>query len=109
MITTLFFDIGGVCLSNGWDHEQRQEIAERFAFDYAAFDARHRQVVDSLERGHLTLEEYLTWTIFYENRTFTLEQIVSAIQALSTPIPETLELVREIAASHHYNLMVINN
>ena len=42
-ITTLFFDIGGVCLSNGWDHEQRQQISSRFNFDYAAFDARHRR------------------------------------------------------------------
>ena len=58
-ITTLFFDIGGVCLSNGWDHEQRQALAQQFGFDYPAFDSRHRQVTDSLERGQLTLEEAL--------------------------------------------------
>jgi hypothetical protein len=70
-ITTIFFDIGGVCLSNGWDHEQRQMVAQTLGFDYEAFDSRHRQVVDSMERGQLTLEEYLNWTLFYEPRPFT--------------------------------------
>jgi haloacid dehalogenase superfamily, subfamily IA, variant 3 with third motif having DD or ED len=109
VITTLFFDIGGVCLSNGWDHEQRQTIAERFSFDYDAFDARHRQVVDSLERGQLSLEEYLSWTIFYEARSFGLADLVHAIQDLSSPIQETLDLVRSIADSGRYRLMTINN
>src|SRR5258708_4688896 len=98
-ISTLFFDIGGVCLSNGWDHEQRQSIAEKFSFDYAAFDARHRQVVDSLERGQLSLEEYLSWTIFYEPRPFTMTDLVPAIHDLSTPIPDTLELIRAVAST----------
>lgn len=109
VITTLFFDIGGVCLSNGWDHEQRQHIAEQFKFDYDAFDARHRQVVDSLERGQLTLDEYLSWTIFYEARPFGMADLVHAIQDLSTPIPQTLEIVRAAAATGDYTLMTLNN
>lgn len=108
-ITTLFFDLGGVCLSNGWDHEQRQAIAERFGFDYPAFDSRHRQVVDALERGELSLDEYLQWTLFYEPRPFTCDEIVRAIFGLSTPMPETLELVRRLKASGRYLLATINN
>jgi putative hydrolase of the HAD superfamily len=108
-ITTLFFDIGGVCLSNGWDHEQRESIARRFGFDYAAFDARHRQVVDTMERGQLSLDDYLAWTLFYEPRRFTKQQIVDAINGLSTPIPETLELIRKVKQTGRYGLMTINN
>ena len=109
MITTLFFDIGGVCLSNGWDHEQREDVARQFGFEYAAFDPRHRQVVDALERGQLSLEDYLSWTLFYEPRAFTLPQIVAAIEEQSTPFPETLALIRRIKDTGQYGLMTLNN
>lgn len=108
-ITTLFFDLGGVCLSNGWDHEQRQVVAKQFGFDYTAFDSRHRQVVDTLERGDLSLQEYLQWTLFYEPRAFSVDEIVSAIEQLSTPIPDSLTLVGALRDSRKYTLMTINN
>ena len=108
-ITTLFFDIGGVCLSNGWDHEQRQQLAKKFDFDYETFDTRHRQVVDSLERGQFTLDEYLSWTLFYEPRPFSRESFVQAMFDLSTPFPETLELLRRLRASDRYLLATVNN
>lgn len=108
-ITTLFFDIGGVCLSNGWDHEQRQRIAKEFNFDYPTFDARHRQVSDTLERGQLSLHDYLQWTLFYEARDFTPADITEAIKNLSTPIEETLELLRSLKATNRYRFMTINN
>jgi putative hydrolase of the HAD superfamily len=108
-ITTIFFDIGGVCLSNGWDHEQRQMVAQTLGFDYEAFDSRHRQVVDSMERGQLTLENYLNWTLFYEPRPFTIEDVIREIQQLSTPFSETLELVKALRKSGRYLLATINN
>jgi putative hydrolase of the HAD superfamily len=108
-ITTIFFDIGGVCLSNGWDHEQRQALAQQLGFDYPSFDSRHRQVIDSLERGQLTLEEYLGWTLFYEPRPFTIQQATNAIEQLSTPFDETLALVAGLRDSGKYLLATINN
>jgi putative hydrolase of the HAD superfamily len=108
-ITTIFFDIGGVCLSNGWDHEQRQVLAQQLGFDYPSFDSRHRQVVDSLERGQLTLEEYLRWTLFYEPRTFSMQQAIDAIERLSTPFDETLAIVRALRDSGNYLLATLNN
>jgi putative hydrolase of the HAD superfamily len=108
-ITTIFFDLGGVCLSNGWDHEQRQELARQFGFDYEAFDSRHRQVVDTLERGQLTLDEYLRWTLFYEPRPFQPAEIVHAIEQLSTPFTETLAIVKALRDSRRYLLATLNN
>ncbi|MDQ2997929.1 MAG: HAD family hydrolase, partial [Chloroflexota bacterium] len=108
-ITTIFFDIGGVCLSNGWDHEQRQALAQQLGFDYPSFDSRHRQVIDSLERRLLTLDEYLHWTLFYELRPFSAEQVIDAIQQLSTPFDETLAIVRALRASGKYLLATVNN
>jgi putative hydrolase of the HAD superfamily len=108
-ITTVFFDLGGVCLSNGWDHEQRQELARQFGFDYEPFDSRHRQVVDTLERGQLTLDDYLQWTLFYEPRPFTTAEIVHAIEQLSTPFTETLAIVKALRDSGRYLLATLNN
>lgn len=108
-ITTLFFDIGGVCLTNGWDHEQRQQIAKEFDFDYPSFDSRHRQVVDALERGELTLDEYLHWTVFYESRAFTPDDLTTAIKKLSRPFADTLQLVGAVQRTQRYLLATINN
>jgi putative hydrolase of the HAD superfamily len=108
-ITTLFFDIGGVVLTNGWDHEQRQAVAREFGFDYETFDARHRQVADTLERGQMTLHDYLRWTLFYEPRPFTLAEIEAAMKGLSAPLDDTLGLARALRAGGRYALMTINN
>ncbi|MFP4438321.1 MAG: HAD family hydrolase [Chloroflexaceae bacterium] len=108
-VTTLFFDLGGVCLSNGWDREQRRVITDNFGLNYDTFDRRHRQVVDTLERGQLTLHEYLQWTMFYEARPFTIDEVTSEILALSTPFPETLELVTALRKTNTYLLATINN
>jgi putative hydrolase of the HAD superfamily len=108
-ITTLFFDLGGVCISNAWDHEQRKIVAQKLSFDYETFDSRHRQVVDALERGQLTLDDYLKWTLFYEPRPFTSEEVVHEIQQLSTAFPETLHLVQAIRQTGKYLLATINN
>jgi putative hydrolase of the HAD superfamily len=108
-VTTLFFDLGGVCLSNGWDREQRRVITDNFGLNYDTFDRRHRQVVDTLERGQLTLHEYLQWTMFYEARPFTINEVTSEILALSMPFPETLELVGALRKTNTYLLATINN
>jgi putative hydrolase of the HAD superfamily len=33
-ITALFLDLGGVLLSNGWDHKIRARAADKFGLDY---------------------------------------------------------------------------
>lgn len=108
-ITAIFFDLGGVCLSNGWDREQRRVITDRYSLDYETFDRRHRQVVDALERGQISLHEYLQWTLFYEARPFTIEQITQDILDMSTAFPESLELVRRLRTTERYLLATINN
>jgi len=108
-ITTLFFDLGGLCISKGWDHEQSQMVAQKFGFDYESFDSRHRQVVDALERGQLTLDDYLKWTLFYEPRPFTPDEVIHEIQQLSTAFSETLHLVQAVQQTGRYLLATINN
>lgn len=40
-ITTLFLDIGGVLLNNGWDHPVRRRAAKHFKLNWARMEQRH--------------------------------------------------------------------
>ncbi len=71
MITHLFFDIGGVLGTNGWDHEQRYVALDRFGIERGDFEDRHKAIVASLETGRITLDEYLATTVFSQPRDFT--------------------------------------
>ena len=69
-ITTLFWDVGGVLLTNGWDRAARRRAAEQFHLDWEEFEDRHDLVVTDFEKGRLTLDEYLQRTVFYRSRSF---------------------------------------
>ena len=58
-ITTLFLDIGGVLLSNGWGHDFRRQAAETFHLDMLEMEERHNLVFVTYEEGKITLDEYL--------------------------------------------------
>jgi putative hydrolase of the HAD superfamily len=108
-ISAIFWDVGGVLLSNAWDREQRQRTLEHFALDEVEFDDRHDMLVSSLERGKITLQEYLDRTIFYRTRSFTREAFTEYMFSLSQPDPETLRLAGELARSGKYLMSTINN
>jgi putative hydrolase of the HAD superfamily len=108
-ITTLFFDVGGVILTNGWDGASRQAAASKFQFDFAEFEARHELANPAWERGEITMEEYLARTIFYRERTFWPKEFEVFMYAQSTPLAESLEFVRTLARSGRYLMAVISN
>jgi putative hydrolase of the HAD superfamily len=108
-ITALFWDVGGVLLSNAWDREQRQRTLEEFSLDEVEFESRHEMLVSSFERGKITLQNYLERTVFYRPRSFTAEAFTQHMFSLSTPNPETLELGKELNRSGKYLMSTINN
>ena len=108
-ITALFWDVGGVLLSNAWDHTQRKQALDHFGLDESEFDDRHDMVVSSFERGKIGLNEYLERTIFYRPRSFTVDAFKNYILPLSTPNPPALELATSLANSGHYLMATINN
>ena len=108
-ITAIFWDIGGVLLSNAWDREQRQRTLKQFDLDDVEFESRHEMLVSSFERGKITLQEYLERTIFYRPRSFTLDAFKKYMLSLSQPIPETLQLANELSRSGKYLMSTINN
>ncbi len=64
-INTLFLDIGGVLLTNGWDHHSREKAADHFNLDYAILDERHKLTFGIYETGKIDLQEYLDRVIFH--------------------------------------------
>ena len=94
-ITTLFVDIGGVLLTDGWDHHARRRAAKHFKLDWAEMEDRHDLNFETHEEDKLTLEEYLDRVVFYEKRPFTRAQFRRFMFAQSKPYAEMIELVRQ--------------
>lgn len=108
-ITTLFFDIGGVLGSNGWDRQQRAAAVRHFGLDAAELEDLHGETIAMLEQGRMGLDEYLRCTVFHRPRSFTPEDFKAYMQAQSVPHQETIDLVRALAGTGRYRLMTINN
>jgi putative hydrolase of the HAD superfamily len=109
MIRALFWDVGGVLLTNAWDHTQRAQALKRFQLDEQEFRDRHEMVVSSFERGKITLNEYLDRTVFYRPRSFTREDFVEYVHSLSQPFPEVLQFAQALTNSGKYLMGTINN
>jgi putative hydrolase of the HAD superfamily len=106
-IRTLFWDVGGVLLSNAWDHEERDRAVEKFSLQKADFEARHKEAVATFEEGKITLDQYLDRTVFYQPRKFSKEEFKNYMFSLSKPKPEVLEFARSLAGK--YLMAAINN
>jgi putative hydrolase of the HAD superfamily len=108
-IRAIFWDVGGVLLTNAWDHTQRSAALEHFHLDEEEFHDRHEMVVSSFERGKITIEEYLDRTVFYRPRSFAREEFRDFMYALSQPLPGVLEFARALSDSGKYFMGTINN
>ena len=108
-ITTLFLDIGGVLLTDGWDRHARKRAATSFKLDLTEMEARHHLTFDTYEEGKLTLEEYLDRVIFCQKRPFTRDRFREFMFAQSKPYPEMIELVCQLKAQHGLKLVVVSN
>lgn len=108
-VRALFWDVGGVLLTNAWDHTQRSAALEHFHLDEEEFHDRHEMEVSSFERGKITLEEYLDRTVFYRTRQFTRDDFKLFMFSLSQPVPEVLDFARKLAGSGKFFMGTINN
>lgn len=109
MLQTLFTDLGGVLLTNGWDRAGRRAAAAHFDLDSEDLDERHHLTFDTYEIGRLSLDEYLNRTVFCQPRNFSREDFRSFMFSQSKPIPEMIELVKELKAKHGFRIVAISN
>jgi putative hydrolase of the HAD superfamily len=108
-ITTLFLDIGGVLLTNGWDHNIRKRVADKFNLDYDEMNERHHLTFDIYEEGKLSLDEYLNRVVFYQERSFSQEEFKAFMYAQSQSFPEMIELMRGLKAKHGLEVAALSN
>ena len=108
-ITALFLDIGGVLLTNGWDHNMRARAADKFGLDYAEMNERHHLTFDTYEEGKLGLDEYLNRVVFYEKRSFSPEEFKRFMYAQSQPFPEMIELMSALKKRHSLRIAAVSN
>jgi putative hydrolase of the HAD superfamily len=106
----VLFDVGGVLLTNGWDHNERAVLFQQFGLDKAAFESRHPEPYDALERDTLSMHDYLQATVFYEPRPFSQDDFIAAMKLQSKPIPDNaLGILGEVSASGNYLVGLLNN
>ena len=108
-ITTLFWDIGGVILTNGWDRDARREAAKAFELDWEEFQDRHDLSFPAFDAGQITLNQYLDRTLFYRSRTFTREEFTAFMFAQSQEYPDTRAILSGLASTGKYFIASINN
>ena len=108
-ITTLFFDVGGVFLTNGWGHESRAKAATHFSYDYDSVERRHQPLFEEFDCGSLSLDEYLDQVIFFEERAFSKEDFIQFMKQQSQPYESSLEVLQRLAGTGRYLLFTINN
>jgi putative hydrolase of the HAD superfamily len=108
-ITTLFLDIGGVLLTNGWDRKARMQAAERFQIDFMELDERHHLTFDTYEEGKLTLEEYLERVVFFTRRPFSKKDFRAFMFSRSQPYDEAIDFIRVVKAHNHLKTVAVSN
>jgi len=108
-ITTIFFDIGGVLLTDGWGHDSRRAAADHFGLDWEEYRDRHEKVAHAIETNRMTLDQYLNRAVFYRPRSFTREEFRKFMFAQSQPKPESLEIAKRLAATKTFFMATINN
>jgi putative hydrolase of the HAD superfamily len=102
-------DIGGVLLTDGWDHNARKLAANHFSFDDAEMEGRHRLCFETYEEGKVTMDEHLERVVFFKDRTFTQAQFQSFMFAQSKPFPEMIELIADLKTRHGLKVLVVSN
>jgi putative hydrolase of the HAD superfamily len=107
--TTLFLDIGGVLLTNGWDRNVRMRAAEKFRVDFNELDERHHLTFDTYEEGKISLDEYLKRVVFYQDRSFSQEEFKKFMYAQSAPFLDMIELMRSLKNHYHLQVAAVSN
>ncbi len=108
-IEHVFFDIGGVLGTNGWDTGERRKAVEHFHLDAADFESRHQEAVDPWESGDISMDEYLDMTVFFSPRSFSKDEFRKFMFDQSVPNDESIAVARELRALGRFEMMTLNN
>jgi putative hydrolase of the HAD superfamily len=108
-VSTVFWDNGGVILTNGWDRGSRQRAVDTFHLDWADFEDRHELMLHAFECGTASLDEYLQRTVFYRERPFTADDFKQFMFGESQALPKSLAFLGALAKTKRYMHAALNN
>ncbi|ANI90534.1 hydrolase [Arachidicoccus ginsenosidimutans] len=108
-IKTLFTDIGGVLLNNGWDRKKRAAAVEKFKLDAEELQERHHLTFDTYEEGKISLDEYLDRVVFYEKRSFSRKAFKEFMFKSSSAYPEMIDLFKSLKKKYGFHIAVVSN
>jgi putative hydrolase of the HAD superfamily len=108
-VKTLLLDIGGVLLTNGWDHRARKRAAAHFRLNWAEMQERHELNFETHEEDKTRFKEYLDRVVFYQKRPFTRAVFRRFMFAQSKPCAGMMALVRTLKAKYKLKIVVVSN
>ena len=108
-VSTLFLDVGGVLLTNGWDRKARARAADKFGLDLEAVNDRHHLNFDTYEQGKQSLDEYMKRVIFYEPRQFSADTFRQFMLDQSQRLPQMIEFVTALKQRYKLKIAVVSN
>ncbi len=108
-ISTILFDIGGVCLTNGWDEISRKEAAGEFSIDYKEMEERHELIFKDFEKGEISLDAYLNEVVYFRKRNFTKKDFINFMYSCSHAYDSTFKILEKLSENKKYRLATINN
>ncbi len=106
---TVFLDVGGVLLTNGWDHTIRRKAAQQFHLNFEEMDALHQFIFNVYEIGKITLDQYLDFVVFNQPRKFDHQQFKEFMYAQSAELPDTLQWLIKWKKQTRHRIISINN
>ena len=106
----ILFDIGGVLLTNGLDHNDRAHLFERFAIDPEEYNHRQQDWYDRWDTGQITADQFLSHTVFHRKRPFSRAEYWAAVLERSQLLDDgALGILQQISASNRYRVGALNN
>lgn len=108
-IKVLFTDLGGVLLTNGWDHKSRAKAIALFDLEEKEFESRHQLLFGDYETGKIPLKTYLHYAVFYKARAFSEETFIEFMYAQSKAYPEMINLIKKLKKEYGLKVVVISN
>jgi putative hydrolase of the HAD superfamily len=109
----VFWDIGGVLLTNGWDRYQRARVfadLDLSAEDIAVAEEQREEANWYWERGLIDEAEFFKRTIFFRPRNFTLEDVWHGVEEQQGVLyPESFDILQAMHARRQVRLATLNN
>ena len=109
-IRAIYWDIGGVLLTNGWDHVERAHVLAKFSIARDEYESRHEEANDRWEKGELSDDDFLKQTVFFRERNFTAQDFLKALREESQWLPSGAKTIIEaLRGQSRLKMAMLNN